>query len=280
MSKIVVVTGASSGIGKAVAKMLLEQKFDVIGVGASERALATEEELRLAFPDQRIRFFRADLSKMQSVRELSLSIKNQLTLWNAFSLHALVNNAGGVVGKYMLTEDGFEYQFALNHLSTLLMAYELKDVLSEGMILFTGSKSHYQAKIRWNDMFYKRFYWIFGPYRQSKLANLMTAVALNKRWIEQSIRSYVVDPGLVKTNIGTRTMKGIGKLAWLYVSRRGILPEEAAKTYLHLIIHRPSQGLYFRDSMAVTYNKVADDVAQVERLYKHSCGMLGIHDES
>ena len=108
----------------------------------------------------------------------------------------------------------------------------------------------------------------------------MTAVALNRKWRDQNIRSYVVDPGLVKTNIGTRTMKGIGKLAWLYVSRRGILPEEAAKTYLHLIINRPDQGLYFRDSMAVSYNKVADDDAQVERLFEHSCGLLGIHDKS
>lgn len=276
MGNVVVVTGASSGIGKAVAEVLLEAEYDIIGVGASERAVLTEQALKERHPNRRIVFFRADLSKMNEVRTLASTVKRQLALWNEPRLYALVNNAGGVVGKYQLTEDGIEYQFALNHLSTLLLANELKAVLMGGMVLFTGSNSHYHARIHWRNLFYKHFYWIFGPYRQSKLANLMTAVELNDRWRNQGIRSYVVDPGLVKTNIGTRTMKGLGKWAWLYVSKRGVAPEVAAKTYLHLIQNRPSEGIYFYLSAPAPYNKVADDRTATKRLFELSCKMLSL----
>jgi NAD(P)-dependent dehydrogenase (short-subunit alcohol dehydrogenase family) len=224
--RIVVITGATSGIGLAVATLLLEQGFDLFGVGSSSRTLEIEAALSQRFPERLIRYFRADLSVLANVRILGEQIIQAMTEVGETQLFALINNAGGVVSRYRLTSENIEYQFALNHLSTLVLTRTLLDPLQNGMVLFTGSNSHHHAKIHWRNLFYKGFYWIFGPYRQSKLANLMTAKKFNEILHPLGIDSYVVDPGLVKTSIGTRSMHGPGRWAWLFVSRKGISPED------------------------------------------------------
>ncbi|MCK7485006.1 MAG: hypothetical protein MZU97_05245 [Bacillus subtilis] len=104
----------------------------------------------------------------------------------------------------------------------------------------------------------------------------MTAKKLNEILRPNQIRAYVVDPGLVKTAIGTRSMKGIGRLAWLFVSRKGITPEVAALTYSHIMNHRPEDGLYFLNSHASKYNPIADDVTAVDRLFALSCLLANV----
>ncbi|MCK7485007.1 MAG: SDR family NAD(P)-dependent oxidoreductase [Bacillus subtilis] len=146
MSKrIVVITGATSGIGLAVARKLLQDGYDVFGVGSSARVFAVEAELKAEYPDRLIRYFQCDLSEFANVRRLAKQIREMLSVLNEHRLFALVNNAGGVVSKYRLTADGIEYQFALNHLSTLVLTRELLDLLTGGMVLFTGSNSHHHA---------------------------------------------------------------------------------------------------------------------------------------
>jgi NAD(P)-dependent dehydrogenase (short-subunit alcohol dehydrogenase family) len=175
-----------------------------------------------------------------------------------------------------LTSENIEYQFALNHLSTLVLTRTLLDPLQNGMVLFTGSNSHHHAKIHWRNLFYKGFYWIFGPYRQSKLANLMTAKKFNEILHPLGIDSYVVDPGLVKTSIGTRSMHGPGRWAWLFVSRKGISPKIAALTYFHIIQTRPQTGLYFLNSQPSKYHPIANDMNAVNRLFDLSCQMANV----
>jgi retinol dehydrogenase 14 len=275
-NRIVVITGATSGIGLAVATLLLEQGFDVFGVGSSARVVLVEAELKNKFPNRLIRFFQTDMSMMANVRELGKAIVATMSDVGETSLYALINNAGGVVSSYQLTKENIEYQFALNHLSTLVLTRELLEPLQGGMVLFTGSNSHHHAKIHWRNLYYKRFYWIFGPYRQSKLANLLTAKKLNEILRPQRIQAYVVDPGLVKTAIGTRSMKGLGRLAWLFVSRKGITPEVAALTYSHIIRNRPLEGLYFLNSQPSKYHPVADNLLVVDRLFQLSCDLANI----
>ncbi|MDY0318260.1 MAG: hypothetical protein RBQ64_06805 [Candidatus Izemoplasmatales bacterium] len=91
----------------------------------------------------------------------------------------------------------------------------------------------------------------------------------NYLWEGTDRRAYVIDPGLVKTNVGTKNMKGLPKLVWNIVKRKGDDPTVPVATYLHVIDNRP-EGFYFRDQKAISYNKAVDDLKACEKLYQIS----------
>ncbi|MDP2425667.1 MAG: SDR family NAD(P)-dependent oxidoreductase [Candidatus Izemoplasmatales bacterium] len=270
MKKMILITGATNGIGLAVLKELLSRHYHVLAVGSNPtKSARIEQELKSQYPLATLRMFSADLSSQDAILELVREVKAYILSHSLTKIDVLINNAGSVMDHFEKTVDGIEYQFALNHLSTILLSQSLLEYLRGGMILFTGSKSHYKAKIHWNNLEMKGIYRIFGAYRQSKLGNLLTAVKFNQLYKDKEIVSYVVDPGLVQTNIGTKNMKGIARFVWNIVKKKGTTPEVAAKTYITLIEHRPP-GLYFLDSVSTHYNPIADNQEVVDRFYELS----------
>jgi NAD(P)-dependent dehydrogenase (short-subunit alcohol dehydrogenase family) len=92
-------------------------------------------------------------------------------------LYALINNAGCVRSWYMTTDEGYEQQFALNHLAGFLLTYKLLPALkkAQGRVIMTGSESHKGIKVNWDNIMLLRRYNPLTAYKQSKLCNILFA---------------------------------------------------------------------------------------------------------
>lgn len=247
--KVAVITGASSGIGLAVAMEFAQKQVAVIGIGhdlkRSEQAL---EQIHRAAPEANVRFFNADLMQQREVLRTADEISKTLALAFDGKLDALVSNAGCVRSWYTTTEEGYEQQFALNHLAGFLLTYQLLPQLKQagGRVILTGSESHKHMRVRWNDVMLSSGYNPLTAYKQSKLCNLLFARGLNNRYRAEGIHAYVVDPGLVCTDIGNKNTGGLVDWIWRLRKRHGVSPDVPAKTYGHLLLAEPApQDLYF-----------------------------------
>jgi NAD(P)-dependent dehydrogenase (short-subunit alcohol dehydrogenase family) len=247
--KTIIVTGATSGIGFAVCRALLGNGCRVIGIGRSvESAAAAREKLLAEFPGGEITYRSGDLMQLPEVRRLASELRADLTHMTGGKLDALVLNAGCVRSWYMTTGEGFEQQFALNHLSGFLLTHELLENLTagEGKVLLTSSGSHKMMKVNWNDVMYSRHYRPLMAYKQSKLCNMLFARGLNDRYAARGIRAYGIDPGLVKTDIGCKNTGGLVDFVWKRRKKHGVDPSVPAAVYAGLI-GRADQpyGLYY-----------------------------------
>lgn len=277
MKKTIVVTGGTSGIGLALSKQLLKAGHHVICVGSRpESVQRAKSELTELYPHTSMLVVAADLSRQREVNFLAESIKGYLKEQSIDKIDVLINNAGAVRDKFTLTEDNVEYQFATNHLAGLLLAYRLLPMLMGGMILFTGSYSHYRAKIKWKDIMHRKCYYILAAYRQTKLANVMSAKMLNELLTPLHIRSYVVDPGLVNTDIAMKHVSWLIRLVWHFHRRQGTTTAVPVKTFMYLIEQRPQAGLYFRDSIPIRYNRLVDRIEEVSKLLELSEDLLKV----
>ena len=183
--KTVVITGATSGIGLATAKIMASYGAFVIGVGRSEqRCQLAETEIRELHADAKIAYVTADLSLLREVRRLSEKIKEIVHKEGKDCIDVLVNNAGTFTSWYISTEEGFEMQFAVNYLAPFLLTHELLPFLKAsplGRIINLSSGSHYRTKIHWNDIMMRKHYNCLIAYKQTKLANVLFTAELNRR---------------------------------------------------------------------------------------------------
>lgn len=273
--KMIVFTGATSGIGYAAVELLLRNGYSVIGVGSRpDRAETARRNLLASVPGADLLFLSADLSEMAEVRRLAGEIRKILAGRN-LPLFCLANNAGGVRDRFLKTSEGFEFTFALNHLAGFLLARLLRPQLERGIVLFTTSYAHLRGRIHWKDVMLTKSFNVLSAYRQSKLANVMTAAELNRR----GMKAFCVDPGLVKTEIGDKGTRGLARLVWLLRKRRGTGPEIPARTFLFLCGHPDAKGLVFRDSSPCPHHRRADDPAATERLFRLSETLCGEKDD-
>lgn len=249
-NKSIVITGATSGIGFSVCELLLQNGFKIIGVGHSKENCDTAyEKLVNKFPNADIIYFYGDMVQQQEVLRIANDIKKYLHENCNGKLFALINNAGCVRSWYMTSNEGYEQQFALNHLAGFLLTYELLPNLisGKGRILFTSSESHKNMKMHWNDLMFERNYNSLFAYKQSKLCNMLFAYTLNERYRNKGISVYGVDPGLVNTNIGNKNTGWIVNWVWSIRKKYGVDSIESAKTYLMLCMEEtPPEELYFR----------------------------------
>src|SRR5690554_2465832 len=205
--RTIVITGASSGIGLETAKILANSGYNVLGIGRSSiKCNRAKERILSENPDAKITFFLADLMNQGQVIKLAEELNLYLERESNGQLYALINNAGCVRSHYMTTDEGYEHQFALNHLAGFLLTYKLLPALikAKGRVIMTGSESHKGIKINWDNIMLYRRYNPLVAYKQSKLCNMLFAKGLNERYAAEGIHAYVVDPGLVNTDIGNK----------------------------------------------------------------------------
>jgi NAD(P)-dependent dehydrogenase (short-subunit alcohol dehydrogenase family) len=288
INKTIVITGATSGIGFATAKLLAGCGAYVVGTGRSrERCNKAEKTIKSLYPEAKICFITADLSSLSEISGLAAAICERLHADSFDHLDVLVNNAGTVSSWYVSTEDGFELQFAVNHLAPFKLSFELMPLLErskEGIIIGVSSGSHYRTRINWKDVQLRKHYNCLWAYKQSKLANVLFATEMNRRHKRNgsSIRAFAVDPGLVNTDIGLKGTSGFVSGFWKMRSRGGTEPEKPADTIAYLAsdtFPRQSDEVYWKDSTPLKPSKYSQREDAGERLWELSERMCGIRYE-
>lgn len=276
--KAVVITGASSGIGFEIAR-LLSKNYLVIGIGRSKTNCKNAKDAILnENPDAKIVYFIADLIQQNEVNRVADEIIAYLESSNNSKLYALVNNAGCVRSWYTTSEEGYEQQFSLNHLAGFLLTYRLLPLIikAEGRIIMTGSQSHKGIKMHWDDVMLRKKYNPLTAYKQSKLCNILFARGLNDRLGNTGVKAYVVNPGLVKTDIGNKQTGGIVNLIWSIRKKHGVSPKVPAKTYEFLIEKHPAPpGLYYCLCKEKAYSRQVTS-ENADRLFVLSRKLCGI----
>ncbi len=278
--KTIVITGASSGIGFAAAGALAGMGARVIGVGRSaERCEDARQKILAQTPGARIEFALADLSAQRAVLELAADLRQRL---DGAALDVLVNNAGQVASWYTPTVDGYELQFAVNHLATFLLTRELLPALKAapaGRVLTTSSGSHRHTRMHWSDVMLRRGYNPLSAYKQSKMANVLFTAEFNRREGGSGPRAYAIDPGLVNTNIGMKGTGGLVSWIWSMRARGGQPPEVGAATIVHLASQErleDAQAIYWKDSRPLAPDPYAlreDEAARLWALSEQLCGL-------
>jgi NAD(P)-dependent dehydrogenase (short-subunit alcohol dehydrogenase family) len=194
-----IVTGGSSGIGVETARALAgagaEVTLAVRDTAAGER---TAGDIRASTAKGAIRVGRLDLADQASVAAF-------VAQWNG-PLHLLINNAGVMaLPELQLTPEGWEMQFATNHLGHFALALGLHDALAAAAgarIVSLSSRGHLRSPVVFDDInFTSRPYDPWLAYGQSKTANVLFAVEATRRWAGEEIHANAVHPGAIQTNL-------------------------------------------------------------------------------
>lgn len=201
--RIAIVTGSNTGLGFETAKALASKGATVILACRNiQKAEAAKEEILKTAPKSDIDPIQLDLSKLASVRQFA---RDFLAKYQQLDL--LINNAGVMMPPYSKTEDGFELQMGVNHLGHFLLTGLLLDtVLStpNSRIIALSSIAHKRGKMQFDDLQWEKNYKKMPAYAQSKLANLMFALELDRRLKTKDNHSCIAvaaHPGVSNTEL-------------------------------------------------------------------------------
>lgn len=280
-----VITGATSGIGFATASLLAGRGVTVIGTGRDPvRCDRATEEIRKNYPDAKVFYLTADLSSLKQVWKLAEDIQALLKSLGKSHLDALVNNAGTFSDWYVSTPEGFELQFAVNHLAPFLLTRALLPNLMaapSARVITVSSGSHYGARIHWKDVLLRRHYNCLRAYKQSKLANVLFTAEFNRRFGSKlPVRAFAVDPGLVNTEIGLKGTSGLVRLIWNIRRKKGTDASVPASCITFLCcepqIHASPDEVYWKNCKPKTPSRYSQKPDVAARLWDISEKMCGI----
>jgi NAD(P)-dependent dehydrogenase (short-subunit alcohol dehydrogenase family) len=276
--RVCLVTGATSGIGKATAVALARLGATIIVHGRNpEKCDAVAAELRQVSGGRPVETIVADFSSLAEVRQMAAEFHRRFP-----KLHVLVNNAGLSLKSRRESPEGFELMFAVNHLAPFLLTNLLLDVLAinaPARIVAVSSGLHRQKEIDFDDLQAKRKFSSFRTYGLSKLANIMFTNELARHLLGTGVTANSLGPGMVATNIG---MDEGGMFAF---SKRvmdrimGKSPEEGARTVVYLASSPEVEGVtgkYFEDMKEVPSSPASLDVEAARRLWDVSAELTGL----
>lgn len=275
--KVVVVTGATSGIGQVAAERLAAMGARIVLVARSQsRGEAAVAKLRELGPKEAHSVRYGDVSRLGDLNRLAAEIRSAEP-----RIDVLLNNAGAAFSKRTVTEDGLELTFATNHMSYFVLTHGLLDALraaGSARIVNTSSHAHYRAKIDFDDLQMTNNFQGFRAYGVSKLMNILFTRALSKRLAGTGITTNSLHPGFVNTRIGDDGT-GFIAAAFRFAKNFALSPEKGAETILYLSSSpevAKTSGLYFYKCKPVEPSKAAQDDAAAERLWAETARLAGI----
>jgi NAD(P)-dependent dehydrogenase (short-subunit alcohol dehydrogenase family) len=271
------VTGASSGLGRATALELARMGATLTLVCRSRsRGEDTAAEIARTTGNREVRLMLADLSIQQSIRELARDF-----LEHGQPLHVLVNNAGVFNLSRKLTADGIEEVFAVNHLSyymlTLLLLERLKQS-APARIVNVASAAHRHGTINFDDLGNQRSYRPMRVYGSSKLANILFTYELARRLEGCGVTVNCAHPGAVASGLGANN----GLMARMAMPLIGLFmrtPERGAATQIYLASSPEVEGVsggYYVDCKPARSSAESYDTGVARRLWEVSAAMTGV----
>lgn len=206
--KVVIVTGANSGIGKETAIDLARRGGKIyIACRDMKRGEDALKEIKERSESQNVYLLQLDLSSMESIRQFSKKF-HELEA----QLHVLINNAGVMAIPRATTKDGFEMQIGTNHMGHFLLTNLLLDLLKQSApsrVVVVSSLFHWYGRINREDLNSEKSYWRWIAYGQSKLANILFTRELARRLEGSGVTANAVHPGAVRTEL----MRDIGTIS-------------------------------------------------------------------
>lgn len=273
--KTVLITGATSGIGKATAIGLASMgaRVGITGRDRSRAEAAAIEIIRESL-NPAVDVFVADLSSQAEVRRLAGEVLAAYP-----RLDVLINNVGGYWDTRHVTADGLEHTFALNHLAPFLLTDLLLERLKQSAparVVTVASGAHTGGLIDFDDLQGARSWSGSRAYDQSKLANVMFTHELASRLQGTGVTANALHPGVVRTSFGAEDPGLVQRLIVPFV--RGFMrtPALGAATSIHLAsapeLERVT-GQYFADRKPKRSSKASYDDAVAARLWKVSADL-------
>jgi retinol dehydrogenase 14 len=281
--KTVLITGATSGIGRATALGLATMGAQVAIIGRDrQRADDTAREIRTAGGDQ-VDVFVADLSSQSEVRRLAEEVLDRYT-----QIDVLINNVGGYWKTRHVTVDGLELTFALNHLAPFLLTNLLIDRLKQSAparVVTVSSNAQAQGRIDFDDLQGEKSYSGARAYSQSKLANVLFIYEL-ARMLQGTplpdqaiVTANALHPGVVSTSFGTEDPASVQRVFIPFLRAFMKTPAQGAATSIHVASAPDLEqvtGRYFANSKPKRSSKPSYDEAAAARLWRVSGNLVGL----
>lgn len=274
MSEVAVITGTTHGIGRVTSRELARAGRTVVMLCRDVAAAAAlREQIGAYTPGAAIHVVHCDLASLGSVRESAAVVRREFP-----QIGLLINNAGMVSSRHRMSADGFELTFASNHLGPFLLTALLSDRLSDSArIINVASRVHYRGRIDFQRISDPRArYNSMAAYAQSKLANVLHAFALARRYSGTRVCVNCLHPGVVATNLLPAWLRVVKPL----ISRVVFDAERGARTSLYLALSNEVAGIsgrYFDENqLPQPAATLANDLQLQESLWQASARWVGV----
>lgn len=276
--KIALVSGANSGIGKSTALALAKQGAKVIlQCRSEERGEAARKEIIEASGNDHVDLMLCDLASHESIRNFAKEFRESYS-----HIDVLVNNAGAIFGKKIMSPDNREYTIGLNHMGYFLNTHYLMDLVLVGemkRVVNVSSLAHkFVAKIDWDNLEGEKTFGQFYQYGLSKLFNVYFTTELSKRYESEGIITNCLHPGVVNTGFGG---SGSGFFKRLVEMGRSFLTpaNKGAETSVFLASAPEAasyKGQYFANKKPAKLSKLAQNQEIAAKVWDKSLEWAGI----
>lgn len=280
INKICLITGATSGIGRAAAFKLADLGFSLILLSRNKKkGKMICDQIRKTNNDAQVKFYAVDISSMKEVRIVSERIKTDFD-----HIDVLINNAGARFDTYFKNDEGIELTFATNHLGHFLLTLSLIEMLKkskQGRIINISSSAHTIGTQELDDIIAPLRYDRRIAYGRSKLANLYFTYELSSRLKNTNITVNAVDPGGVATSFSRNN--GLFPWAKHYLSYilklKLISPQKAAETIVYLASSSglsKTTGKFFFEKKEINSSPASYSNAAALELWQLSLKLTGV----